>query len=58
MPNEQKCVDLLDCYLENDCGPSDSCATDANAGPCHVNEFDADGAALEVATDAYDAICG
>lgn len=55
--NEQKCELLLDCYLENDCGPTDSCATNPNE-VCHINQIGADGAAQSLATSTYNAICG
>jgi hypothetical protein len=48
------CVDILDCYAVNDCGPS-TCAN--NDDKCGVNKIAKGTAGYEIAADVYDCIC-
>src|SRR5690606_4706980 len=54
--DQRECELVLDCYLENDCGPSDSCAS-ANGGECHGNQLGVSGAAFQYADLVWDALC-
>jgi hypothetical protein len=49
-----ECIDVLDCYLENDCGPS-TCGNNDDA--CGVNQFTNGFAGIDYAIPVYDCIC-
>jgi hypothetical protein len=48
------CVDILDCYAVNDCGPS-TCAN--NDDKCGVNKIAKGTAGYEIAADVHACIC-
>jgi hypothetical protein len=48
------CQDVLDCYVENDCGP-DSCTGVNDA--CGQNEIDQGTAPYEFANPVYECLC-
>ena len=52
----EKCEEYLQCYIENDCGPDDACAT-GNGAPCHVNEIGGGTSPKAAADQTYECAC-
>ena len=50
------CIQYLDCYVTNGCGPSSSCAQ--NDGTCGVNKIGGGTAGKSIADTVYHCICG
>jgi len=47
---------VLDCWLEEDCGPGDAC--NGIEAACGINTLSVSPIAVSFAEDVYDAICG
>ena len=53
-----ECIQILDCWLENDCGPNDSCTSSAATGECHPNTLGVGGGGYPYAESVFNALCG
>jgi hypothetical protein len=54
--DKRKCSVVLDCWLEEDCGPGDSCNGIDSA--CGTNTLTVSPIAVDYAETVYDDLCG